>query len=184
MSQTLLISFADFEPFKAIAVSVNAREKVEPIILEAQQFDLRPKLGEALYYALLADYDATPQLAVYGDLYNGATYTDIHGNTVKWEGLKALLAYYTYARYVNTSHINATPFGIVQKAAEHTEQISDDARKQLYRQAIAGAESYAAQMFAFLERKRAANATGYSLWNSGQSNSANRTMPRVRKIGP
>ena len=70
-----LITLADIQALKPISVNINETKALKPFILEAQEFDLKPFMGDAFYIALMTDFDASPSLSTYSDLFNGSTYT-------------------------------------------------------------------------------------------------------------
>ena len=51
---TKLITLADIQTLKPISANVNEVKQLNTYILEAQEFDLRPFLGDEFYLALVA----------------------------------------------------------------------------------------------------------------------------------
>ena len=91
---------------------------LQPHILAAQLVDVKSVLGNPLYTDLIANrYDVK-----YKDLLEGGTYTNSNNNTVTFQGLKAALACYTYARYMMSKNAVDTPFGMVAKTNEYSEK--------------------------------------------------------------
>ncbi len=156
---TLLISLSDFTPYKAISSNINATKKLEPYILEAQEFDLRPILGEELYNALVADFELSPPLQTYADLFNGCTWT-IAGHTYKHDGLVPALCYFAYARYKLNSNTEDTAFGTVVKRNNESEPASEKQVNRQSDQARTGAMAYMNRVIKFLDD----NSTDYPLW--------------------
>ncbi len=156
---TLLISLSDFTPYKAISANINATKKLEPYILEAQEFDLRPILGEELYNAVVADFELSPPLQNYSDLFNGSSWT-ISGHTYKHEGLIPALCYFAYARYKLNSNTEDTAFGTVVKRNNESEPASDKAVARQADQARSGAMAYVNRVIHFLND----NSQDYPLW--------------------
>lgn len=83
---------------------------MEKYIREAQLFDLKPLVCDDFFQDLtsgnpMRDYD----LLLYGGNYT------FQERNYYFEGLKAVIAYFAYARYVFTSHQTDTPFGIKEK---------------------------------------------------------------------
>ena len=64
-----LITLADIRTYKQISSNLNAI-KIDSEINEAQEFDLRPFMGDEFYLALLDDFSASPSLQIYDDLFN------------------------------------------------------------------------------------------------------------------
>src|SRR5690554_260257 len=111
---TNLITISDIQAFKPISNNIDVSKKLNTFIREAQEFDLRPILGDEFYLAIVADFEASPSLVTYSDLFNGVTYT-YGSNTYQHDGLKSVLVYYAYSRYLNDVQINQTAFGAVIK---------------------------------------------------------------------
>lgn len=171
---TALITLADIRTFKAISSSLNAL-KLDSEINEAQEFDLRPFLGDEFYLALISDFAASPSLATYSDLFNGSTYT-YGSRTYQHDGLKAVLCYYAYARYLNNSNTNATAFGTVIKQNDDSEPISEKTLARLVGQAISGAKVFENRVLDFLSRNNA----NYPLWRISCSNVNNNKTGGLR----
>lgn len=148
--QPLLVSLSDFGDFKQITSNLNAGIKLNPAIREAQEFDLRPLMGTEFYLALCDDFEASPSLSEYEDLFNGSRYT--RGDVLcEHNGIKAVLIYYAYARYLATSMVNSTPFGLVQKTnVNESTAVSEKTLSRLVQQARSGAESYWSRVNKFL----------------------------------
>jgi len=150
---TALITLADIKTFKALSIN-TAGLKIDSQINEAQEFDLRPLLGDEFYMDLLEDFSASPSLETYSDLFNGVTYT-YENETYQHDGIKAMLCYYAYARYLNTSNTNSTAFGMVQKLTDDSEPISEKTVSRLVSQALNGAKIYENRVLDYLRRKSA-----------------------------
>lgn len=150
MTAPLLIGLSDFGDYKHITSNLNASIKLDPYIREAQEFDLRPLMGTEFYLALCEDFEASPSLATYEDLFNGSEYT-IGGVKHQHNGIKAALIYFAYARYIPGGQVNSTPFGLVQKLNQTDSQpVSDKIIARLVQQARSGAESYWSRTHKFL----------------------------------
>lgn len=159
MEPTYLISIDDIRKYKPIPPQINVDVKVLPAILEAQEFDLRPFLGDNFYMAIEA---AAPDgFGDYEDLFNGIQYE--HGGLqYKHEGLRAVLSYYAYSRLLLSMDSNLSGFDIVQKTNEFSQPASEKIRARLINQAISGAKTYQERVEDYLNRK----ATDYPLWRS------------------
>jgi len=161
---TALITLADIRTFKAISSNLNSL-KLDSEINEAQEFDLRPILGDEFYLALINDFAASPSLTTYSDLFNGSTYV-YSGNTYQHDGIKAMLCYYAYARYLNNSNTNATAYGTVIKLNQESEPVSEKTLSRLVGQAISGAKVFENRIRDFLTR----NSADYPLWECSKDN--------------
>lgn len=149
--ETKLITILDIKDFKPLSGNTDTSKKVDPFILEAQEFELRPILGDEFYLDLLDDFNASPSLTKYNDLFNGSRYTC---GTIQYEnpGLKSVLVYYSYARYLNNSNTNSTPFGMVEKLNSDSKSLSEKALSRLVSQAVSGAKAYEFRVVDFLRR--------------------------------
>lgn len=138
---TALITYADIQARNEISVNLDATKKIAPYIQEAQQFDLKSLLGDEFYVALLKDFEASPSLQTYYDLWNGHEWT-FAGHTYRHSGLKAVLIYFTYARYLASANSEVTAFGIVSKKTEQSEPISEKVLLRRIDDARTGARAY------------------------------------------
>jgi hypothetical protein len=137
---TKLLSHSELLEFKHITGNIPSA-MFDRYVLEAQELDLRPLLGIDLYIALVEDFEASPSLATYSDLWNGSTY-DILTKKFKHEGLIPVLAYYTYARYIQNSGVNSTPYGLVEKKNDFSQPTSEKTIARKISQAQSGAKAY------------------------------------------
>lgn len=94
----------------------------EQFAVEAQDQDLRPVLGESLYYDMMTKFFNTldPMYAEYQKLINGALWV-YNGDNVYFDGIKPMLAYYTLARLVQNNQVNITRYGVVTKVNAQSE---------------------------------------------------------------
>jgi len=163
MRNTLLIGLTDFQDFKGISSNVNTFKELEPHILEAQEFDLRPLMGESFYLSLLDDFEASPSLDDYEALFNGGHYTH-NGNQYEHGGIKAVLVYHAYARYIGGSPVQSTATGFVRKTNQYSEPASEKTISRMSAQARSGAQSYWDKVKCFIER----NSNDYPLFKCGK----------------
>lgn len=157
----MLLTLTQLQGFKSICSNIDQAKSLEPYIKEAQMFDLRPFLGDALYADLLADYEASPSLQKYDALYTGGSYSHA-GYTYENPGLVPVLAYYTYARYVANANSISTRTGIMVKKNDFSDPASDKTIARLVDQARSGARSYLDQVELFMIR----NSKDYPLWRA------------------
>lgn len=158
---TLLISRPDFEPYKALSANMNTVKNLDAYILEAQEMDLKPLMGREIYIDLLDDFEASPSLAIYDDLFNGLSYTYLD-KKYKHAGLVPVLCYFTYARFLLNANGHSTEFGIVKKKTEDSEAVSDSEIARRVSQARAGAMAYWEDVRIFLNHYK----DTYTLWQS------------------
>lgn len=97
---------------------------VKRYIDEAVRFDLKRAIdNEAFYYDFVENAQKTPIEAKWARLWNEHSYT-YNEYQYKHEGVKLGLVYLTYARYIDQSNIASTPFGLVTKIGQESEQPS------------------------------------------------------------
>lgn len=122
-----IITTKDFRSLRNITYKID-EGKVSMSITQAHT-DLREVLGDAFYFDLVKNKDE----AAYGDLLNGSEF-NVDGNVYIHEGIKSLLADYSYARYLYEVNINHSPFGMVQKNSQDSEPIDRNMIKDLVKQ--------------------------------------------------
>jgi hypothetical protein len=149
--ETQLITLSDIRDFKGISLNIAQEKELNPLILEAQDFDLRAFLGDSFYIALIEDFEASPSLATYSELWNGKKYT-FNGLDYKFEGLRAVLVYHSWARFVALDGITSTPTGFVNKTTQYSERADPKAISRLVTQARSGATVHEERTRLFLDR--------------------------------
>ena len=150
---TKLITLADIQTLKPISANVNEVKQLNTYILEAQEFDLRPFLGDEFYLALIADFETSPSLSTYGDLFNGVDYV-YNSDTYRNDGIKPMLIYYAYARYLNNAQSIITPNGIVSKENNNSTPVSEKTTARLVSQAMTGGKLYENRVLDYLVRNK------------------------------
>lgn len=126
MVQTLLIDRSDIANYKQIS-KTTFDDVLNQHIKEAQFEDLRPLLGDKLYNDIIANTSS------YDDLLNGGVYTDSQNITRTNQGVKAVLVYYTDARYKMFGSIIDTPFSLVEKLnGSESKPVDYQVKKSLY----------------------------------------------------
>ena len=162
-----LITITDIQEFKPISKNTDTDKKLNPFILEAQEFELRPFLSDQFYMELLNQFKASPQFpnSAYDDLFNGSTWTS-GTQTYQNPGLKVVLVYYAYAKYLNRANTNSTAFGMVAKNNPDSTPLTDKRLANLVYQAESGAKAYENRVKFFLD----CNSNDYPLYNCGTQN--------------
>jgi len=156
---TALITLSDIQQLKPISSNINSEKKVVPFIIEAQQFDLKEMLGSSFYLAISNDVLADDSLTTYADLWNGSEWT-FQTKTYKHEGLKSVLAYLSYYRYVMNAGQEETAFGIVAKREDNSTTVSEKTIQRKTDEAKSQAYSLFDDVRKFLDD----NYTDYPLW--------------------
>lgn len=112
---------------KYLSVSIFRKEEdFNRFIREAQMFDLKRLVCESFYQDLTSE---TP-VRDYTLLLEGGSYT-FEGKKYEFAGLKAVLAYFAYARYIFVGHQVDTPMGIKVKENQDGETISQTERRDV-----------------------------------------------------
>ena len=119
-----LITRNDIAKYRQISKTPNDG-KLNEMILDAQILDLQPIIGENLYNKLLASPQDHEEL-LEGGIYeaDGIGYTNY--------GLKMVLAYFAYARYMMFSSVTDTPYSVVEKLNPDSRPVDTVAKKTIY----------------------------------------------------
>lgn len=159
-----LITITDIQAFKPLSNNIDATKKLNNFITEAQEFDLRDTIGEQLYLELIFQNDTSFTVANQ-ELMDGKVYV-YNGTIYQFDGIKAVLSYYAYSRYLNNSNNNQTAFGTVVKTNPDSEPVSEKTISRLVSQAISGAKVYEKRLLDFLNR----NSELYPLFECAKDN--------------
>lgn len=173
MSQTLLISRDDIVEYRSISANLNTTKKLSPYILEAQEVDIKNLLGNALYNSLIQDYEASPSLATYSDLFNGSSW-ECESKTYYHRGIKVVLIYFAYARYLINSPFESTAFGTVVKKDQYSEVQDQKSIQRNYEDTINLALSFWQDVKKYLDQ------SSIDLWNC----STNANYTRISAADP
>ena len=145
-------------------MSPNNSRDYDQLATEVEELELRDLLGDAL----LQDLQANPTSENNVKLLDGSTFEDCHGNTIKFKGLRYVLAYFNYAKYIGSSFVKDTNTGFVQKNRQESEVISEGTvnRLQIENRKIGMKE------FELVKDYLNANCDTYTLWISTESKQA------------
>lgn len=149
-----LITIQDIQEVRPLAQLDPKR--VDPYITEAQENDLRPILGNALFYDFITNYTDSK----YRTLLNGSTYTK-DGYSIFFPGVKPMLCYFALARITQNNTINLTSYGAVQKTVQGSEAVDARILGALVTELKDVANSYQTRVVEFLENDQ----TTYPLFN-------------------
>lgn len=120
----LLITRNDIAKYRQLSKTPN-NDKLNEMILDAQLLDIQPLIGESLYNKLIATPEACEELLNGGVYeYDGISYTNY--------GLKMVLAYFTYARYMMFSSVTDTPYSVVEKLSSDSRPVEASTKKTIY----------------------------------------------------
>jgi len=168
----LLLTLAQQQAVKKI--SENNAVKYNQLAIEVEDVELRDLLGTAL----LQDLQANPTSEANIKLLDAYEFTDCNNNNVTHKGLRYVLAYFNYAKYVGSSFIADTFSGFRQKITPESESIGEGTMKRLQLEN----NKIAMRSWELIKEYLDLNYTNYPSWNCTKSK--NPTMPKfsfVRK---
>jgi hypothetical protein len=159
MEKRCLITLNDLKLLRPTAELDGVR--FEPYCLEAQDQDLRPILGDGLFFDLMNEfYDTGDDMyTAYQELINGKSYS-YNGQTIYFDGIKPMLGYFTLARLIQNHSTNITRFGVVQKVVSQSQPVDAQILRQLINELKSNAQTYVNQTKQFLQQ----NQTVYTLY--------------------
>jgi len=164
--KTRLITIDDIREFKQLSANTDTNSKVKYQILEAQEFNLRPILGESLYLDLISKFESQFDNAEnYKKLFEGGEYA-YNNKTYTFGGVRAVLVYYAYSRIIQDIDINVGAHGLTRKVDEFSEPATEKEISRKIGQAISGAQIYQSQMIDYLNR----NQSDFDLWKGTNEN--------------
>ncbi|WDF79654.1 hypothetical protein PQ469_06495 [Mucilaginibacter sp. KACC 22773] len=178
-----LINQTTFQQYEDITVNIKP-ERLKVFVKKAQELDLKPFLGHALYYDFLSHFnedgtlqDDTPQ--PYKDLLNGTEYLDDYGHIVLYEGLAPTMVYFTFARFIENDAVHYTATGPVIKRHENGDALTSPEVVKLVQQQRSIANAYANDIEKFLWDNKA----DFPLWRYNAKNKTSRQAgPRIRGV--
>lgn len=172
-----------FRRFEDISTNIKP-ERLGIFICKAQELDLKPFLGYALYNDMLQHFNDdgtlktdTPQ--AYKDLVNGAEYLDKRGHIVLYQGLSPLLVYFAFARFIEDDSVHYTATGPVVKNRDNGAALTAAEITKLAEQQRSIANAYANETERFLRDHQ----SDLPLWAYNPKNkSARQAGPRIRGV--
>lgn len=147
----LLITRSDISAQRQVSQSVYD-DVINQYIEDAQFLDISELIGSKIYNSIMDGDD-------HSDLLDGSTYT-YKGEDYTHVGLKRVLVYYAYARYVKFGSQTDTPFGFVEKDSEYSTKVSDSNKQATFKLNQQIGYKYWMNVKAFLDR------TNYPDWNN------------------
>jgi hypothetical protein len=183
MDTTYFITPESLQRYEDIAINIKP-DRIKVFIRKAQELDLKPFLGYALYYDLIKNINAdgtikdeAPQH--YKDLLNGSEYLDEHGHIVLYQGLQPVLAYFTFARFIEVDAVHYTATGPVIKHFDNAEALALTDITKLVQQQRSTANAYANETERFLIDHQ----ESFPAWHYNRKNKSSRQAgPRIRAI--
>jgi hypothetical protein len=151
-------------------ISPNKEREYTQIQLDVERLYLSQLLGSSFAYAVITspeDYD---------DLLAGAEFK-LCGEIVKQQGLRYVMAYYTFAEYVTTSNVNDTFTGMVQFNRQEAIPISRGQLESIRATNISIAE----KEWSLIKEYLCVNSSVYPLWQGQKSQPFTPKMKTIRK---
>jgi hypothetical protein len=116
----------DIKPFKD-------EKQYNQIAIEVEDLELIKLLGVELVFELQNNPTSTDN----AKLLNGCDFTNAAGRTVSHKGIKYILAYFNFSKYLDVSAVTDTATGFVNKTRVDAETISEGKLKRLQENARA-----------------------------------------------
>lgn len=156
-----LVTKADLDQYKYIADSIKNSAIWPQFVSEAQMLDIKPWLTDALLLELITQQSTLPTSfsAVNIALLDGGSYT-YASRTYHFQGLRACIIYFAFARFTNRTSVNYTAAGIVIKDSDFSTPVTDKMIQRLETEARLTAEAIKCEIMTYLNR----NYTLYPLW--------------------
>jgi hypothetical protein len=136
----------------------------EQLNTEVEELELKKLLGAAFLQAIQAAPTQTTPVN-YNLLLVGGSYVNSYDETVIFKGLRYILAYMNFSKYIGESFIADTFTGLVRKKREETENLSIGEIKMLQ----ADAREIAMQEWELIKDYLTLNDTLYPLWHCART---------------
>jgi hypothetical protein len=159
MAETALIAVADVNAYRQVDTKIDST-RFASFVMQVQRTNLRNLLGDALYYALMADARSA---GIYADLLNGKDYT-YQGHTIRCYGLKPILAYWWLALEAREGELFHSGYGTIELVNNPQQNFESAKNKERIAASYTEtAQGYANDLIQFLND----NAATYPLWIGG-----------------
>lgn len=156
-----------------LSTNIDLNKKVQPAIRDAQEFDIRPFLGDELYNAIQDDIQNSG--TVYDDLMNETVYTH-GGRTYVSPGLRNTVSLFAYARIKSDANEHDTAFGAVNKLNPYSNGVSEATISRQVREIKEQAKIYLQRVQAYLDR----NENQFPLWKKSPCRKPKTTGYKLR----
>lgn len=159
MDKRVIITLQDIQKLRPTAELDGNRW--ETFAIEAQDQDLRPILGDGLYYDFMTKWYNTGDgmYTAYQELLNGKAYT-YNGQSIYFDGLKPMVGYYTLARLIQNNQVNISRYSVVTKTTQQSQPTDAQVLRRVVNEMKSNATTYKNQVDKFLLQ----NITTYPLY--------------------
>ena len=123
-------------------------DKLNAYIIEAEQMNIKPVLGDDLFLSILEKGEDDEKVAM---LLKGGSYQS-ECKIYTFVGLKAAMSYYVYAKYLMVGDFNATRFGVMMKEDSFSSHISSADRSNAYSDTLEVANCYLQDCVSYCKR--------------------------------
>lgn len=156
-----------------LSMNIDVNKKVNPAIFDAQEFDIRPFLGDEFYKAIQDDIAGSG--TIYADLMDETEYT--YGNkTYLSPGLRNTVSLFAYARIKSDANEHDTAYGTVNKLNPYSTGVSEKTISRQVREIREQAEVYLQRVKAYLDRKQ----NDYPLWKKAPCRTPRKAAYKLR----
>jgi hypothetical protein len=155
-----LLNRTNLGKLRYISDAIKSDSQLDQCITEAQVFDVKKWLGDALLYELVTQYEANTLTALNSTLLDGGSYT-YETKTYTFSGLRACIIYYAWARYIKRDSIKFTATGVVKKEADFSEPATLKELQMLSSDAVASGDALKLEIIDYLNRTY----SDYPLWD-------------------
>lgn len=130
--------------------------RIEPLIKESEQINIKNQIGDALFLDLLSYVEAEDKSSFpdYSILLNGGTYEDKCNDTRSLNGLIETLNYYVFARMIKINDFVMTRTGYKVKQDQHSDRPDLKDRLAQEKDALSIADSYMTECLLYLKNNR------------------------------
>ena len=156
---TPLVTKADLDGYKYVMDSVKNSTSWPQFVSEAQLFDVKIQIGDPLLNELVTQFNLGTLTADNNTLLDGGSYTYLT-YTYLFQGLKAAIIYYAFARFINRTSFNFTAAGIVIKESDFSTPASMKDIQRMQTEAKLTADAIMCEVVLYLNR----NYSLYPLW--------------------
>ena len=168
MQQYLITTDEVSKLARTMSVQIDT-EKIETYIRESENIDVKSALGDALFLDVKEHPDN------YSELLDGSSYDVECGGRRSFVGLKAALAYYTYARIVKNGDGSVTRLGFMHKDNEYSSHSDFKEKLMAYNDAFSIADRYLKECVRYLNDNR----KSFPLYKGKGALTANRVACRI-----
>jgi len=158
MAESALITITDVQTYRRVDPKFDT-VRFDTFEQETRRKNLRNLLGDALYFAFMADARTE---GIYADLLNGKSYT-YQGNTIQYYGLKPYLCYLWLAIGCREGDLFMATYGAIQFTNNQQQSFeSAKSKERIATDYMQSAQDYANDIIRFLNE----NSSDYPLWKS------------------